>query len=128
MEVGRDDECWPWTGGCDSHGYGQYRNRGAHRWAYEYLVGEIPEGKHLDHECHNKDESCVGGKGCPHRKCVNPFHLKPIEPIHNQFLSGRSPVAQNALKTHCLRGHEFTEENTKHYDGRRICRKCKQRR
>ncbi|WP_198517643.1 HNH endonuclease [Microbacterium lacus] len=29
-----------------------------------------------------------------------------------------------ANKTHCDRGHAFTEENTHTYRGRRICRKC----
>lgn len=123
--VGTEGECWPWQAGCDSHGYGVYRNVGAHRVAYEFLVGPIPEGRHLDHACHNMDESCPGGKGCSHRQCVNPWHLEPIVPTENQFLSGRSPSAQNRAKTHCLRGHEFTPENTRIYAGRRVCRECK---
>jgi hypothetical protein len=31
----------------------------------------------------------------------------------------------NAMKTHCLRGHEFTEENTFVFRGHRQCRACK---
>jgi hypothetical protein len=31
----------------------------------------------------------------------------------------------NAMKTHCLRGHAFTEENTFVFKGHRQCRACK---
>ena len=127
--VEKGEGCWRWTGGTDSHGYGatkvEGRQVGAHRAAYEYAVGPIPEGMHLDHQCHNRDATCSGGKSCRHRQCVNPGHLEPIEPTVNQFLSGLSPVARNARKTHCLRGHEFTPENTKMWAGRRICITCK---
>jgi len=39
----------------------------AHRFAYETLVGPIPEGHHLHHTCE-------------HRGCVNPEHLEPLTP------------------------------------------------
>jgi hypothetical protein len=35
----------------------------AHRFAYEYLVGPIPDGLEIDHRCNN-------------RRCVNPNHLR----------------------------------------------------
>ena len=43
---------------------------------------------------------------------------------------GMSPAAQNARKTHCKRGHEFTEENTLQRitpsgNQGRGCRECK---
>lgn len=32
----------------------------------------------------------------------------------------------NAVKTECIRGHEFTEENTyRRADGSRACKRCK---
>jgi hypothetical protein len=34
------------------------------------------------------------------------------------------PRNWQALLTQCKRGHEFTEENTRRYRGRRHCRKC----
>ena len=39
----------------------------AHRFAYETLVGPIPEGHHLHHTCE-------------HPGCVNPEHLVPLTP------------------------------------------------
>ena len=41
------DECWIWTAYRDPDGYGQFglngRNVKAHRYAYEQLVGPIPD-------------------------------------------------------------------------------------
>lgn len=75
------DECWPWLGGCQKNGYGQYGTKGerlVHRIAYEYLVGPIPEGLVLDHLCHTADPQCADNDKCPHRKCANPNHLEPV--------------------------------------------------
>lgn len=72
-----DDECWPWPGNVNiTHGYGRYGQEPAHRAVYALLVGPIPEGMTVDHECHNRDTACRGrGRNCPHRLCVNPRHL-----------------------------------------------------
>src|SRR4051812_41628217 len=61
--------CWEWTA-FKLRGYGQFSPwKGllcrAHRYAYELLVGPIPEGHELDHLCRN-------------RGCVNPAHLEPV--------------------------------------------------
>lgn len=75
-----EDECWPWLGRLQ-HGYGRFRVAGqlhqAHRWAYELLIGPIPTGLVIDHDCHNRDPSCLGGDACPHRACTNPAHMTP---------------------------------------------------
>jgi hypothetical protein len=67
------DGCWEWTAGRYRNGYGQFGVGSevdqiklyAHRVAYELLVGPIPEGMLV---CHN----CPGGDT---RHCVNPAHL-----------------------------------------------------
>jgi len=108
-------ECWPWTGHIGEDGYGVFKRRkerkGAHRYAYEFAIGPIPPGLEIDHLC------LV-------RHCVNPLHLEPVTHREN-LLRSRNFAALNARKTHCKRGHEFTQENTYLWrDKTRICRMC----
>jgi hypothetical protein len=51
----------------------------AHRFAYELLVGPIPEGLVIDHLCRN-------------RRCVNPAHLEPVTAEEN-WRRGDAPSA-----------------------------------
>jgi len=109
-----DDGCWQWTGATNKGGYGSLRWEGrfpyAHRVVYELLVGPIPKGMQLDHLCRN-------------RACVRPDHLEPVTCREN-VLRGDGIAANNARKTHCPQGHEYTEENTYVNHGRRFCRMC----
>ena len=115
--VERGESCWLWTGSRNQLGYGTMRVEpkriAAHRFAYELLVGPIPEGLELDHLCR------VPG-------CVNPDHLEPVTHREN-LLRGVSPSGRYARRTHCKHGHKFTPENT--YPSptirRRCCKTCK---
>lgn len=112
------DECWLWTASVDRGGYGKFRHSTdsgwvrAHRWAYEHLVGPIPNGLVIDHLCRV-------------RNCVNPDHLEPVTNRENT-LRGLNPIGQ-PRKTHCKHGHEFTPDNiyTKPGTSWRECRTCK---
>lgn len=113
------DGCKIWTAALNPGGYGVFGVGGktvyAHRWAYEHEVGPIPDGLTLDHLCRN-------------RACVEVTHLEPVTRGKN-VLRGVGLAAQNARKTHCLRGHEFTPENTyTRLGGKRQCRQCRRAR
>lgn len=113
--------CWEWTGSLDRHGYGQVRFDGAtrlaHRVVYEVIVGPIPTGYQLDHLCHEA-AFCICGPRCPHRRCVNPAHLTPVT---NKQNSERGALA---VRTHCVNGHPYSDENTYVSATRRVCRAC----
>jgi hypothetical protein len=115
--------CIRWIGYIDkTTGYGKFlfNKRGndyAHRFAYEYYVGPIPEGLHIDHLCRN-------------RWCVNSEHLEPVTLIENLLRGDRTHLGQyQREKTHCPQGHEFTPENTWfNKTGGRHCKTCNRER
>src|SRR5688572_33334743 len=115
-------ECWLYQGRPTTRGYGQISINGkrvaAHRAAYESNYGAIPDGLIIDHECHNVTSGCSGK--CAHRLCCNPMHLQAVTGLTN---IRRSP-GHFGSRTHCPRGHEYNEQNTRHYRGHRYCRTC----
>jgi hypothetical protein len=126
-----EDACWYWRGPVDKGGYGSFgAGTGAHRAAYELMVGPIPDGRVVDHLCHNVDPTCPGGRGCRHRLCVNPAHLDVVTRGENVLRSPHTMPHVNAAKTRCPAGHEYTPENTyvkRRASGsaRRECRTCR---
>ena len=111
-KVDKTDTCWLWTAALGVGGYGEFRVTAtlqgkAHRWAWENLVGPIPEGLTIDHLCKI-------------RRCVNPAHMELVTSAENA-LRGSGPPAENARKTHCKNGHPLTEST----NGRRLCRVCR---
>ena len=108
--------CWLWRGYVTKYGYGSWNphrgvNRRAHRVAWEYANGPVPNGLVLDHLCRV-------------RHCVRPDHLEPVSMGVNAR-RGIGPSALNARKAKCRRGHAFTPDNTMVSAGRRICRTCR---
>jgi hypothetical protein len=91
--AGREnDDCWPWPGNINiTHGYGRYGQDMAHRVVYRFLVGPIPDGMTVDHECHNRDVACRKlADACQHRRCINPRHLT-LKPIGDNGRAARRP-------------------------------------
>ena len=123
-----DGECWIWTAGRYWTGYGRIGRGGkgapdiaAHRVAWEMLRGPIPDGLVLDHYRLNPGPL----SGTCSKACVNPDHLR-VTTLKENLLAGPGPAAANAKKTHCIHGHEFTDNNTyvRSLNGRRSCRTC----
>lgn len=128
VTIGHADECWPWTGAKDKNGYGriQVMTNGkwgtqlAHRVAYKLTKGDLPADLGLCHRCDNPP-------------CCNPDHHFPgtqLDNMNDAKLKSRVRNSTNghlqSLKTHCIRGHEYTEENTYRPPGKneRWCREC----
>jgi hypothetical protein len=96
-----------------------------HRFVYRALVQPIPDGKEIDHRCHNADPSCPSDASCLHRRCLNPDHLEAVTHRENMNRSPNHLAVKNRLKTHCPHGHPYDEENTRMTPhGGRACRAC----
>jgi hypothetical protein len=115
-------DCIEWQKARSKDGYGVFSKGGrppkgttmlAHREAWTKERGPISKGMWVLHKCDNPP-------------CVNIDHLfLGTQKDNNQDMwrKGRG-VSHNKLKTHCKRGHAFTEENTYLRPGGRECRAC----
>lgn len=121
-KVEKTDSCWLWKGAIGKKGYGRLtltRTKGihqyplAHRIAFILVKGNIPEKLTIDHLCRN-------------RACVNPDHLE-IVTVKENVLRGIGLSAENARKTHCLRGHPLDGKNLMIYREKRGCKACKRK-
>lgn len=107
--------CWVWTRALQTAGYGNAwidgTSRTAHKVAWVWANGPVPDGLQLDHLCEN-------------RTCCRPDHLEPVTSRENSHRTSLSVNSINAAKTHCSRGHELSGDNIYHYRGKRVCRAC----
>jgi hypothetical protein len=113
-----DSGCWEWIGYRTKAGYSQLSIRGqmvlTHRYVWSRMVGPIPDGMFLDHQCRN-------------RACFNPDHLRVVTPRVNSIENVVGSFWQiEAAKTHCPQGHPYDEANTyrRPATGARHCRAC----
>lgn len=100
-EFGARADCWPWTGGLDTGGYGSLgvdrSVRRAHLVSLE-LVGRTPAAdQQADHLCR-------------FRPCGNPDHLEAVTQQVN-VLRGEGPAAVSARRETCANDHPLEGDN-----------------
>jgi len=96
--------CWIWMASLNHRGYGKFsvieggkrKYKNAHRIVYEFCCGPVAPNLDMDHLCRT-------------RQCVNPDHLEPV--TRGENIRRGDTGLRNASKTHCLRGHAYTEDN-----------------
>ena len=111
--------CWLWMKHLTPSGYGVFSvasstNTGAHRAAWEFYRGPIPEGLVIDHICRV-------------RSCVNPDHLRVVTRRINTLENSLSITALFAKKTHCKNGHPLIDGHFSggNHTGLRHLNQCK---
>lgn len=114
-----DTGCWNWTGGKSTFGYGSKRymgkNEHVHRLSAHFYLGyDLNSDLCVLHSCDNP-------------MCFNPKHLfigTKKDNSKDMASKGRNPTVFRK-RTHCLRGHELTLENSYfRKDSRRQCLAC----
>ncbi len=116
-KVLKTDTCWLWQASRQNgkYPYGQFREGGqgggryllAHRWAYERLVGPIPNGLEIDHVCRNPP-------------CVRPTHLEAV----TRSVNVRRGLIGTRVQLLCKRGHLLSEPRSTRDGSKRVCRTC----
>src|SRR3990167_6627220 len=126
-KVHKTPSCWIWTGrttirdrkrpNASRYTYGVFdlswrptRATVAHRVAYSFTKGSIPNGMQLDHLCRNT-------------LCVNPEHLEAVTHKEN-LLRSLNPIMQAHRNHTCTKGHRLNEQTA--YQNRKTGRlRCK---
>ena len=117
VERGDPADCWGWRGRVNDEGYGRFTSNHAtwysHRVSYSLLREPIPDGLVIDHLC------------C-HPSCQNPWHMETVTSEENVRRGVIGRASWQIGKTHCPKGHEYTDGNTYHRPDRpgRMCRIC----
>jgi len=119
-KVNKTDTCWLWKASKNKR-YGNFsfngKQIGAHRFSYQHFNGELIKGLVVMHTCDNPS-------------CVNPSHLVQgtyKQNVMDMVIKGRHG-RYNAFKTHCSKGHEYTEDTISVIPSRpnvRYCKVCK---
>lgn len=121
-KVLKTDTCWLWQG-TKAKGYGRLNIDGkrvyAHRFSYSVSKGILEPSQVIMHTCDNPS-------------CVNPDHLvqgTQKDNVLDMINKGRQTHGRyNAAKTHCSKGHEYTEDTVYVLPSRpnvRYCKVCK---
>lgn len=122
VQIGNEDDCWPWMGAKTPLGYGRAnqdlitkKHLYAHIRAYELSHNVSASGLCVCHKCDNPP-------------CCNPNHLflgSMADNIHDRDAKGRNGK-KGKFQKFCKRGHEFNAENIYVYpNGVRLCKECK---
>lgn len=98
--------CWLWQGARTVRGYGVHNHKLVHRISYIEFIGQP-----VNLVLHKLE--------CPNKNCWNPNHL--YDGTYSENLCDSHITNPRIKKTHCIRGHEMTPENT--VSGRN-CRQC----
>lgn len=98
--LGPNGDCHLWNGHQDARGYGKLGRKLATHIALELSGSQRPSTAHgALHSCDNPN-------------CVNPSHLRWGTQKENAADASSRLRYPNVWKTHCPKGHEYTEENT----------------
>lgn len=101
--------CWLWEGALKDNGYAPFTYPGgqyAHRFSYEFFVGDISPDMELDHLCRV-------------RHCANPHHLEVVSSQENTLRG------DGAIKDGWCLNQIHYEDFYLRPDGDRQCRGCK---
>jgi hypothetical protein len=102
-----DCGCWIWTGALNQKKYPRFELRGkawlVHRYAYERLIGPIPDEMTLDHRM------------CTSHRCINPEHMDVVS------------LDENSRRANATRWHDFKFDADGTMTQRVLCQVCLER-